>query len=359
MNARGKAPECSHAGCTRPTWDGLCWQHVGGNVSGATATLSVPTLSSQTPLVSYAEAWVDTSAVFTDIDDVVTIDSIRDQVRATVTASVSLEAYRNFRYIDVADPNQRNQMAVGLRNAISDQLRPAPVMIGRGDAIDLVNSSSDEYGRSAEDSAGLIGYGLTKEWQIGQHLTAGATSPDGTHYSNGVDDFITVVGTGEIQELINQQFGRELSRFDTIISETTGRHAKNQAPFYPGLVVNEDTVAIESSYYAEQRAREIAEAKQTQAAQVLAQRTRDDLIRAEQQRAIDEVARKQRGKGILRNVALLAGSVVLDTVLDTDGSRADRHDRKVAATRDQEWDKLRQSWQREADDKRDRRNRRR
>lgn len=343
-----KSPLCGFDGCRNPTWDGHCYLHVNGsNGSTNTGSIIAPSIFIRIPLSSMAEAWSDSSSVFTDIDDVVGVMSVRNQVRATVTAAVSLEAYRSFRYIDVANPNQRNTMAAGLRFTITERLRPESATFGKDDAIDLVNSSSDEFGRSAEDSAGLIGYGLIKEWQIGQYIGDNAMAPDGTPYSNNLDDFITVVFTGELEQLIKTQFGHELSRFDQIIKETTGNHAKNQSSLHESLVISDTDDSVQSQYYTEQYVRDEANKRRDDMDRVQAEAQKLTLQQAEKMRQAKDQARHERNKRVLGTIGLTAAAIALDL----DGSRAQQKARKVQNNRNKEWDHLRESMQRETDEK--------
>lgn len=358
-----KAPLCSYDGCRNSTWDGLCYAHIGAtSAAPGSPFVGRPVRASKIPDASVPEVWSDVSNVFTDVDDVVSVNSIRDQIRATVTAAVSLEAYRHFKKIDVADPNQRNRMALMLRQTISQQMTPEAISISRGDAIDLINSSSDEFGRSIDDSAGLISYGLVKEWQMGR-ANAGALSPDGTPYDNGADDFITVVSTGEMQSIINKQFGRELSRFDSIVTETTGSHAKNQSLFHPSLTVTDEELNLESTYYAEQRAQEEAtrlrvdsdrRAAAAAQAQLIEQQTQAERARVEYQNGAAE--RNAKTKRIIGGLGALAG-IAINASVENGQRKAEQRSRDEQRERNRDWDHLRQTMQDDADEKNRRKNR--
>jgi len=296
---------CGINGCRNPRdaqTGGPCYLHVSGAVhnSPRTApTTTVPSASSAAPTPAAIQAWARAAEVFEDIDDVITVDAVREQVLATVRAAVSIEAMRSFKHIDTASSEDRTQLALALRQNIAERLRPKRTWIDAEDAADKMRVSSDEYGRPVEDSADIIAFGLMQERAMGLGGSADAVSPDGTPFANAPEDYLTVVGERVIDQEVRAQFGRELNRYHDIVRSTAGRPARNPGPFPASLLQDDETGPLVSAWYQEQSARRVATERADSAQRAQYEQEQRQL----QARAQHDAEERQRKRDANRKLA--------------------------------------------------------
>ena len=239
------APKCQHEGCQNPTWYGLCHHHQSGTNGSASPSVlpgTAPTAASTNFLhyASVSDLWSDLSGAFPDVGEVVKPATIRQETLDTLSAAVDNEAYRRFPALDVADYNERERLVGELREQLVNDLLPEASTVTGSEARELSFSSSDQYGRSAEDSRYLASFALNAEWEC-QRIMGEQTDPSFEHF---VEDAVPAM-----RDAIDLSFRRNLGEFSDIIQQVTGRNPQNPDPIAPHLVVAPSAPAEDSGEF--------------------------------------------------------------------------------------------------------------
>lgn len=227
-----KAGTCQHPGCTRMTYDPLCWQHVRSNPGRDVPLQELipdepPTGVEDHDFDSLARSWSAISRAFPEVSDRVSTESVARQVEETVRSAISVEVYRKFPALDVPDPQMRDQYARYLEDELISSLNVESSKISVSRAEQLLKSSNDRYGRGIDESAELANYGLRCEWELARLLETDRDR-NGIPYNLGYDEYVHLVQQRH-EDAIRDQLATELSRFDQIIREISDR-----PPLAPG-----------------------------------------------------------------------------------------------------------------------------
>lgn len=224
------APECNDTNCTRTTWSpsGFCPHHDHANKvnlqsPGRLEQSIAPATVSGTKSSSEKAAKVTMKRVFPDISEDFGTDAVRDQVNLTIQSAVSIDVYRKFPNIDVADKAARENALRQYRNELVEACRISPVEYTDESAEILSRSSTDLFGRSLDDSVDLASYGIMKEYQIAR-LTGKTQDSNGVSYRMNYEDYCDRVND-HISHIVGEEFDNQLSSYSDIVKEVTGKDA--------------------------------------------------------------------------------------------------------------------------------------
>lgn len=232
------APKCLHEGCQRTTHRIYCFDHQQPSTEASSAVAPAALKDQpQSPTPNFArysnapDLWADLLGAFPDIGDVVHPHTIRQEAIGTLRAAVDAEAYRRFPSLNVSDAGEREALVEELRERVISDLMPGLSNVSGAEARELSHSSSDIYGRSAEDSRYLASYALNAEWECGRILNGSVLGEGGS-----LEQFVSTVAP-QMRDTIDIAFRRNLGDFANIIAETTGSQPLNGDPIAPHLAI--------------------------------------------------------------------------------------------------------------------------
>jgi hypothetical protein len=232
------APKCLHEGCQRTTHRIYCFDHQQTQNPDVSAVAPSPLKDHpQTPTPNFArytsapDLWADLLGAFPDIGDVVHPHTIRQEALGTLRAAVDAEAYRRFPALNVSDAAERESLIEQERARVINDLMPGVSNVTGTEARELSHSSSDIFGRSAEDSRYLASYAINAEWECGRILNGSVLGEGGS-----LEQFVNTVSP-QMRDTIDIAFRRNLGDFANIIEETTGRPPLNSDPIGPHLAI--------------------------------------------------------------------------------------------------------------------------
>jgi len=269
--------KCKKDSCDRSTTSVYCWQHwylsyadsEDGARSGRldrlqnkgvsqdsvnSGSVASEVIDSETP----TQIWSDTKKVFIDIQDQISPEGIRNQVRSYAESAATTSALRFARdeRLEI-DAEARDRHIEGFTSEIVEGLVPTGDLVSQEDAEFISNSipadglgGFDDY----DDARAIIAYGIRKEWELGNAENIKESS-DSIPYDIPYEKFLSVVYNNDIAPHVVVATRREASDFHDNVLIATGSKAANPTAVNPkgALPSRAEGEPIHSAYFDEAR----------------------------------------------------------------------------------------------------------